>query len=105
MVSSRNLNKGRRYDSALRIYWIWQKHHPLPSSVCSAPQRPLARRAYLSPQREAEEQAPQYSHIHFTSDLDEVLNDPQVKLVIVCTHADSHFDYANARWRPVKMCW
>lgn len=30
-----------------------------------------------------EEQAPAYSHIHFTSDLDEVLNDPQVKLVIV----------------------
>ncbi len=26
-----------------------------------------------------EEQAPQYSHIHFTSDLDEVLGDPQVK--------------------------
>ena len=42
-----------------------------------------------------EEQAPQYSHIHFTSDLDEILNDPQVKLVIVCTHADSHFDYAK----------
>ncbi|EEI7990974.1 oxidoreductase [Salmonella enterica subsp. enterica] len=42
-----------------------------------------------------EEQAPQYSHIHFTSDLDEVLGDPQVKLVIVCTHADSHFEYAK----------
>ena len=36
-----------------------------------------------------EEQAPQYSHIHFTSDLDEILNDPQVKLVIVCTHASN----------------
>jgi Predicted dehydrogenases and related proteins len=42
-----------------------------------------------------EEQHPQYSHIHFTSDLDEVLNDPEVKLVVVCTHADSHFDYAK----------
>lgn len=42
-----------------------------------------------------EEQYPQYQHIHFTSDLDEVLNDPQVKLVIVCTHADSHFEYAK----------
>ncbi|HFZ8996296.1 TPA: oxidoreductase [Citrobacter freundii] len=42
-----------------------------------------------------EEQAPIYSHIHFTSDLDEVLNDPQVKLVIVCTHADSHYAYAR----------
>ena len=38
-----------------------------------------------------EEQAPQYSHIHFTSDLEEVLNDPQVKLVIVCTHATAIF--------------
>lgn len=43
-----------------------------------------------------QEQAPQYSHIHFTSDLDDVLNDPQVKLVIVCTHADSHFEYGKA---------
>jgi predicted dehydrogenase len=42
-----------------------------------------------------EEQHPQYQHIHFTSDLDEVLNDPQVRLVIVCTHADSHFEYAK----------
>ncbi|ENG8444201.1 oxidoreductase [Salmonella enterica] len=28
-----------------------------------------------------EEQAPQYSHIHFTSDLDEVLGDPQAKVL------------------------
>jgi len=42
-----------------------------------------------------EEQSAQYSHIHFTSDLDEVLNDPQVRLIVVCTHADSHFDYAK----------
>ncbi|STV94364.1 putative dehydrogenase [Klebsiella pneumoniae] len=68
-----------------------------------------------------EEQAPQYSHIHFTSDLDEVLNDPLVKLVVVCTHADSHFEYAKKaleagkkraggksrsprRWRKQKLC-
>lgn len=42
-----------------------------------------------------DEQLPQYAHIHFTSELDEILNDPQVKLVVVCTHADSHFDYAK----------
>ncbi|MDZ7323845.1 oxidoreductase [Kosakonia sacchari] len=42
-----------------------------------------------------EEQHPQYQHIHFTSDIDDIFNDPQVKLVIVCTHADSHFDYAK----------
>ena len=42
-----------------------------------------------------QEQAPQYQHIHFTSDLDDVLRDPQVSLVIVCTHTDSHFEYAK----------
>ena len=52
-----------------------------------------------------EEQLPQYSHIHFTSDLDEVLNDPQVKLVVVCTHADSHLTMRNARWKRAKTCW
>ena len=52
-----------------------------------------------------EEQSPQYSHIHFTSDLDEVLNDPQVKLVVVCTHADSHFDYAKRALEAGKTCW
>lgn len=41
------------------------------------------------------EQQPQYAHIHFTSQLDDILNDPQVKLVVVCTHVDSHFDYAK----------
>lgn len=51
-----------------------------------------------------EEQAPQYSHIHFTSDLDEVLGDPQVKLVIVCTHT-AISNTPNARWKRVKMCW
>ncbi len=52
-----------------------------------------------------EEQAPQYSHIHFTSDLDEVLNDPLVKLVVVCTHADSHFEYAKKALEAGKTCW
>ncbi|WP_284149084.1 oxidoreductase, partial [Pseudomonas aeruginosa] len=42
-----------------------------------------------------EELSPQYSHFHFTSYLDDVLNDPLVKLVVVCTHADSHFEYAK----------
>ncbi len=49
--------------------------------------------------RSRKSSSPQYSHIHFTSDLNEVLGDPQVKLVIVCTHADSHFDYAKTRAR------
>ena len=41
------------------------------------------------------EQQPQYQHIHFTSNLDDILQDESVKLVIVCTHADSHFEYAK----------
>ncbi len=35
----------------------------------------------------------------------EVLNDPDVKLVVVCTHADSHSSTRSARWKPGKMCW
>ncbi|EJH4504884.1 oxidoreductase [Cronobacter sakazakii] len=41
------------------------------------------------------ESHPRYQHIHFTSDLDDILNDDSVKLVVICTHADSHFDYAK----------
>ncbi len=61
--------------------------------------------AHIYRRAKPQEQAPQYSHIHFTSDLDEVLNDPQVKLVIVCTHADSHFEYAKRALEAGKMCW
>ena len=46
-----------------------------------------------------EEQAPQYSHIHFTSDLDEVLNDPQVRLVVVCTMPTAILTMRKRRWR------
>lgn len=41
------------------------------------------------------EQDAQYAHIHFTSELNDILHDPQVKLVVVCTHVDSHFAYAK----------
>lgn len=41
------------------------------------------------------EQEPQYAHIHFTSQLDDILQDPQVKLVVICTQVDSHFEYAK----------
>lgn len=43
----------------------------------------------------ADEQQPIYQHIHFTRELDDIFHDDSVKLVIVCTHADSHFDYAR----------
>ncbi len=59
----------------------------------------------FSPPCEAGRTGPIYSHIHFTSDLDEVLNDPDVKLVVVCTHADSHFEYAKRALEAGKMCW
>ncbi len=52
-----------------------------------------------------EEQAPIYSHIHFTSDPDEVLNDPDVKLVVVCTHAGQPLRVREARAGSRKMCW
>lgn len=42
-----------------------------------------------------DEGQPQYAHIHFTSELNDILADPQVKLVVVCTHADSHYEYAK----------
>ena len=52
-----------------------------------------------------EEQAPQYSHIHFTSDLDEILNNPQVKLVMsssVPMPVTAILNMPNARWKRVK---
>ncbi len=52
-------------------------------------------RIFFVAMRSRKNRSPIYSHIHFTSDLDEVLNDPDVKLVVVCTHADSHFEYAK----------
>lgn len=47
---------------------------------------------YRDPQREAAEI---YRGIGFTSQLADILNDPQITLVTVCTHPDSHFDYAR----------
>lgn len=41
------------------------------------------------------EQEPQYAHIHFTRQLDDILDDPHVKLVVICTQVDSHFEYAK----------
>lgn len=36
-----------------------------------------------------------YKGIHFTSELNEILNDPDISLVTVCTHPDSHYQYAR----------
>ena len=37
----------------------------------------------------------QYENILFTSDVDDILNDPEITLVTVCTHPDSHYAYAK----------
>ncbi|ROS16634.1 putative dehydrogenase [Raoultella sp. BIGb0399] len=47
---------------------------------------------HRDPQREG---ADIYRHIDFTSQLADILNDPQITLVTICTHPDSHFDYAR----------
>lgn len=36
-----------------------------------------------------------YRHISFTCELDEILNDPDITLVTVCTHPDTHYLYAR----------
>jgi Predicted dehydrogenases and related proteins len=43
----------------------------------------------------AREQQPEYAGIQFTSQVEDILNDPTISLVTVCTHPDSHFYYAK----------
>ncbi|VEC47011.1 putative oxidoreductase [Escherichia coli] len=49
-----------------------------------------------------EEQAPIYSHIHFTSDLDEVLNDPMLSWLLSAPTRTAISSTRNARWKPGK---
>ncbi|MCT4703486.1 oxidoreductase [Enterobacteriaceae bacterium H20N1] len=41
------------------------------------------------------EALPQYKEIHFTRDVNDILNDKSVQLVVVCTHPDTHYAYAR----------
>ncbi|WP_253381089.1 oxidoreductase [unidentified bacterial endosymbiont] len=41
------------------------------------------------------EAQPQYQHIDFTSRLNDIIEDNAIQLVVICTHPDSHFDYAR----------
>ncbi|MEF9887953.1 oxidoreductase [Citrobacter sp.] len=50
----------------------------------------------ITPKPEIESQ-PQYQGIDFTRDVNDILRDESVRLVVICTHPDSHFSYA-------KMC-
>ena len=45
-----------------------------------------------NPQRES---LPEYEGIAFADKVDEILNDPQITLVTICTRPDSHFHYAK----------
>lgn len=41
------------------------------------------------------ESQPQYQGIHFTRDVNNILSDESIRLVVICTHPDSHFSYAR----------
>ncbi|MDU2940340.1 MAG: oxidoreductase, partial [Enterobacteriaceae bacterium] len=45
-----------------------------------------------NPQRES---LPEYEGIAFADKVDEILNDPQITLVTICTRPDSHYHYAK----------
>ncbi len=71
-----------------------QKHHPLPFPYVLTVKTAGTWRIFLP---HAKPKSRRHSIRIFTSRVTLTsLNDPQVKLVIVCTHADSHFEYANA---------
>ena len=36
-----------------------------------------------------------YPNIHFTTNFQEVLTDQEIELIVICTHVDSHVDYAK----------
>jgi predicted dehydrogenase len=46
--------------------------------------------------REGTEHESWYPSIQFTTDLNEILQDSEVDLVVICTHVDSHVEYATA---------
>ncbi|WP_434643662.1 oxidoreductase [Klebsiella sp. I138] len=41
------------------------------------------------------ESHPKYIGIRFTRDVNDILQDESVRLVVICTHPDSHFEYAR----------
>lgn len=53
------------------------------------------------PSRESWERIP---GVHYTSDLDELLTDGEIKLIVVCTGGDSHFKYARLVLEHNKNC-
>ncbi len=53
------------------------------------------KRIYDQRRNPEREQEAIYCGIQFTSQVEDILNDPQISLVTVCTHPDSHFHYAK----------
>lgn len=43
-----------------------------------------------------------YPSIQFTTDLNEILQDKEVELLVICTHVDSHVEYATAALKNNK---
>lgn len=42
--------------------------------------------------------------VNYTSDLDELLNDKDIQLIVICTRHDSHYDYAKMVLQHGKHC-
>lgn len=52
--------------------------------------------------REGTDHESWYPSIQFTTDLNEILQDSEVELVVICTHVDSHVEYATAALKNNK---
>ena len=50
------------------------------------------------------EKWPRIPGVHYTSNLDELLQDPEIQLIVVCTLVDSHFEYAKMVLEHGKHC-
>lgn len=52
----------------------------------------------------AHEQWERVSGVHYTSNIDELLNDPDIQLIVICTRLDSHYEYAKQVLEHNKHC-
>src|SRR5699024_5621551 len=43
-------------------------------------------------------------NVEYTSNLDSLLQDPEIDLIVVCTHMDSHYEYAKLVLHHDKHC-
>lgn len=66
----------------------------LPYVLCRKDKYNVKRIYDIARKPEVEAQ-PHYQHICFTSRLQDILEDNTLQLVVICTHPDSHFEYAR----------